>query len=392
MIDDAILTEVAERFGTPTYVYDLGAIGERVEALQHACPTVQLRFAVKANPSGAVLRHLAAMGVGAEAITAGEVYRALRAGMPAKTILIGGPGQGPEVRALARDVDVGLVSLDGVGQWHAWKHALPATTRFLVRVLPNFDPRTHPHLATGAVGSKFGMAVDEARALATDVAKSGRLAGFHVHAGSMIDDLAVHERVLDILDDLLADVPGTDVLDLGGGFAVPDFDVNALAALVGPWTERRGLSLVLEPGRFLVADAGTLLTRVLWKKGRDPVHWICDAGMAQLVRPALYDAVHPIRVVDGGHLDGSRPSQASVVGEVQGPLCENADRLGRARSLDAQPGDLLAVERAGAYGLGMASNYASDLRPAEVVIAGGRPTLVRRRETVEDLVAMEVGA
>lgn len=385
MLADALLHSLAADHGTPLYVYDLDEVAERVATLRAAFPEAHVRYAVKANPNGRLLATLARLGVGAEAITVGEVARAVRAGMPGHELLVGGPGQGRDLREYAAAVGVGHVSLDSLGQWQAWRDAPPPRSGFLVRVNPEFDPRTHEHLATGAEGSKFGLPAAAARDLAHQVHAAGRLAGFHVHAGSMIADPAVHDEILQRVEPLFAAFPGARTFDLGGGFAVPDFPLERLAARVRPWARERGLSLVLEPGRWLVAQAGLLLTRILWRKDDPPGHWIVDAGMAQLLRPALYDAEHPIRRVGDA---SSGPG--SQVGDVDGPLCENADRLGRRRTLTANPGDLLAVESAGAYGMAMASNYASDLRPPEVAIEEGRPRLVRRREVPEDLWRLEI--
>ena len=172
-------------------------------------------------------------------------------------------------------------------------------------------------------------------------------------------------------------------LDLGGGFAVPGFPLDAFAAKVRAFTNRFGLELILEPGRYLVADAGVLLTRVLHVKRGERTHVIADAGMADLLRPALYGAAHPVRVLGNKERAGERV-------DVDGPLCENADRLGRGLELPTPlPNDLLVVEQAGAYGLTMASNYASSLRPAEVTIRGTRVRLARRRETVADVLRLE---
>jgi diaminopimelate decarboxylase len=388
-VTDDLLTRLAERHGTPLYVYDLDRVATRVATLRAALPGARLRYAVKANANGALLRHLATAGVGAEVITVGELARALRAGIPAGEVVVSGPGQDPDLRRLAREADVGLVSLDGPGQWHAWRDDLPPTTRFLVRVRPGFDPGTLPQLATGARDSKFGLPPGEALELARDVAAAGRLAGLHVHAGSMIADVDVHAAALASLDALLEALPTRAwTVDAGGGFAVPGFDLARYARRIGDWAALRGVDLIVEPGRWLTAEAGVLLTRVLWRKEDAPVHWICDAGMAQLLRPALYDAEHPVRVVRTAPAPAGEP----VRGDVDGPLCENADRLARDRLLDAGPGDLLAVEQAGAYGMAMASNYASDLRPAEVVVEDGVDRLVRLRETPEDLWRLEDAA
>ncbi len=381
------LTAIAAQFGTPTYVYDLDAVTGRLRSLFEVLPHAQVRYAVKANASGAVLSALAAEGAGMEAITLGELTRALRAGVPAARILIGGPAQGGSLREAVLAHGVGTVSLDSVSQWRDWQGELAAgrfgAPRFLVRVNPALDPRTHEHLATGSGDSKFGMTPEVALQLARELAGAGLFEGYHVHAGSQIGDLGVFRAVLASLGPLYDAQPGP-TLDIGGGYRVPDFPLAEYARLVGEFAESRGLRLMIEPGRYVVAEAGVLLTRVLHVKEGKVTHVIADAGMADLLRPALYGADHPLRVVTDAEREPVRV-------DVDGPLCENADRLGRDLLLAAPAkGDLLAVGHAGAYGLGMASNYASSLRPAEVVVSGGIARLARRREEPADLVLTEV--
>ncbi len=379
-LHDETLQRVAERFGTPTYVYDVGRVRSQVEALRRAVPSAHLFYAVKANPCGAVLRSLAEGGLGAEVISLGELARALRAGIPAGRILLGGPRQDAPLIAAAQEAGVGWVSLDSLSQAQAWGE-VETEARFLVRLNPGLDPRTHEHLATGAATSKFGVPFDEAAHIADTLGE--RLAGFHVHIGSQISDLEAYGEVFRQLNELLAMFPGADTVDLGGGFAVPDFPLRDFAAMLRAFAEVIGeRQLLLEPGRFLVAESGTLLTRVLHVKKGPTTHVICDAGMADLLRPALYGARHPLRVL-------GKAGEAVTV-DLDGPLCENADRLGRAVALPStEPGDLLAVGEAGAYGYAMSSHYASSLRPAEVVLDGGEARLVTERETVEDLWRLE---
>jgi len=390
MENDVRLHSLAGRYGTPLYVLDLDAVLRQLAVLRAAFPSATFRYAVKANANRHLLAWLAAQGVGCEVITEGELVRAVTAGVPGSSILVGGPGQRAAMRSRAREVGVGHVSLDGPEQWAAWADALPPNLRFFVRVNPSLDPATHPHLSTGSASAKFGVPPREALALARAVVAAGRFAGFHVHVGSMIPDASAYGGIVAILDALMDAVPEAQDVNLGGGFGVPSFDFGALAELLNPWLAARGARLMLEPGRVLVADAGILLTRVLWRKdpGEDVpgarTHWICDAGMAQLLRPALYGAEHPIRVVGAA-------SGAVGTGDVDGPLCENADRLGSDRTLAAAAGDLLAVESAGAYGLAMASNYASDVLPAEVVLAGGVVVGHRPRQSVEALLDLERG-
>lgn len=386
-MQDALLTDVAARFGTPTYVYDLDEVERRLAQLQAAFPFAELRYAVKANANGSLLRHLAGLGGGAEALTHGELEHALRAGFRPERIVLGGPGHTEALARRAAEARVSLVSLDSESAWAVWRRVQAPHTRFLVRLNPGFDPHTHEHLATAAASSKFGEPFPVALALAREVVAAGRLAGFHVHAGSMISDPDVADLVVAALTPLYAELPGLEVVDLGGGLAVPDAPLARFAEAYSRFAAAHGVRVLLEPGRSLVATAGTLLTRVLHVKEGERRHVIADAGMADLVRPALYGARHPIRLVG----KASAPASPALPTDVDGPLCENADRLGRDVDLPAVvPGDLLAVGHAGAYGFAMASNYAASLRPAEVVTRGGVARLSRRREQPEDLWRLEV--
>ncbi len=387
-IPDKLLLEIAHQFGTPAYVYDLDALDERLRQLQQALPAARIRYAVKANSAAAVLRRVAAAGAGAEVITLGELGRALAAGIPPEKLILGGPAQAAALRSQALDSRVALTSLDSESQWDDWQETLAAhpdrqPPGFLVRVNPALDPHTHRHLATGAADSKFGLLPEAAARLAGRVRRSGLFRGFHVHAGSQIADLKVFRGVLDALAPL-HDAHGGTILNFGGGYRVPDFPLKEYAELVGGFAAERGLELLVEPGRWLVAGTGGLLGTVLHVKEGPVTHVIADAGMADLLRPALYDAQHPIRLL--GDTTGRQP----VTVDVDGPLCENSDRLGRNRQLPGpRKGDILLVGEAGAYGMGMASNYASSLRPAEVAVSGGQARLVRRREEVADLLAAE---
>ena len=378
-----ILHQVAETYGTPMYCYDLKKVSSQVENLQDALPNAQLRYAVKANPNGALLKHFASLGLGAEVITLGELERAYRAGIASKKLLLGGPGQDVTLISRALELGVNHVSLDSVSQWKSWQESFKSEVEsitFFPRVNPALDPRTHEHLATGAATSKFGMTPQEAAEVATDL--GSQLGGFHVHAGSQISSSDVYDEILTVLEPLYKRFETAHTLDIGGGFAVPGFDLNLFVKKVTRFAERFDLDLIIEPGRYLVADAGVLISRVLHVKEGALRHVIANAGMADLLRPALYGAQHPIRVL------GKEGTQITL--DVNGPLCENADRLGRDLQLpNVEQGDLLVVEQAGAYGMAMASNYASSLRPAEVVVEGDDIRLVRRRETVEDLIRLE---
>lgn len=394
-LSDALLLEAAERFGTPTYLYDLTLVTRRVSALRAAFPGARLHYAVKANANGALLRHLRKLGVGAEALTLGELERCLHAGFNASDILLGGPGHTPALAARALEAGVSLISIDGPSTLSVWEEALGgapggSAPRLLVRVNPGFDPGTHEHLATAAATSKFGVRSGVAERVAERARRSGLLAGFHIHAGSTIMDGGVAARVVEALRPLYGRFAGLELVDFGGGFGVPNPPLREFAEQYLQFAEERSLTPLLEPGRYLVAEAGLLLTRVLHVKEGVRRHVIADAGMSDLLRPALYGAKHPVRLVGGER--GEEERRGAKRTDLDGPLCENADRLASEVALPgAARGDLLAVLEAGAYGFAMSSNYASSLRPAEVVWDGSELRLARRREQPSDLWRLEEG-
>jgi diaminopimelate decarboxylase len=379
MLSVQTLQTIAEKYGTPIYIYDLETIRQKISHLRQVLPNVNILYAVKANPSGAVLRHLASHGIGAEVITLGELERAYRAGVAKEKIILSGPRQDLPLVERALELKIQNVSLDSVSQWQLWKTVDAKGVNFYPRVNPALDPKTHEHLATGAAESKFGMTVTEAREVAEDLGKQP--AGFHVHAGSQITEASVYDDIFAALTPLY-EMFKPKHLDIGGGFGVPGFPFELFAQKVTTFADKFGLEVTIEPGRYLVAEAGVLLTKVLHVKQGALHHVIADAGMADLLRPALYGAKHPIRAL--------KQTTHTVSVDVDGPLCENADRLGRGVTLsEVTQGDLLVVEQAGAYGHTMSSNYASSFRPAEVTIQGDTITLARRRETVDDLLRLE---
>jgi diaminopimelate decarboxylase len=386
MIDNLVLQHIAETYGTPTYIYDLATISTKIQYLRQVLPAANLLYAVKANPSGAILRHLASHGVGAEVITLGELERAVRAGIAKEKIILSGPRQDTPLIERALELNVQNVSLDSVSQWQLWKTVNAKGVHFYPRVNPALDPKTHEHLATGAAESKFGMTVAEAKEVAEELAEQNQLEGFHVHAGSQITEASVYDDIFSALTPLYETFKPKR-LDIGGGFGVPGFPFEMFAQKVTAFAEKFGLEVTIEPGRYLVAEAGVLLTKVLHVKQGALHHVIADAGMADLLRPALYGAKHPIRALKENNQQGTTHM---LTVDVDGPLCENADRLGRNIALsEVAQGDLLVVEQAGAYGHTMSSNYASSYRPSEVTVAGDTITLVRKRETIDDLLRLE---
>ncbi|MDF2770956.1 MAG: diaminopimelate decarboxylase [Geminicoccaceae bacterium] len=396
------LSTIADAFGTPSYVYSAGAVREQYARLATVLDGVPFRihYSLKANSCGAILRVLRSLGTGAEVVSGGELFRAQRAGFPASDIIFGGVGK--TEREIAQGLDAGILLLNVESDAELRLIDRLARERGVVapvaiRVNPEISVETpHSYIRTGEKGHKFGIPYDEVR----EVARLARslsnvsLRGLDMHVGSQLSRLDAYrhgiERVLHLLDEVRAD-GATDLryLDIGGGLAVTydaeePTDLERFSEIVVPAVRSTGLQLIVEPGRFMVGNAGVLLSRVLYRKrsgGKELV--IVDAGMTDLLRPSHYNAYHRIEAV--GTMDGR--TRVDVVG----PVCESGDFLALDRELeDLRPGDLVAVHSAGAYGYVMASNYNTRPKPAEVLVDGDRYALVTERETYEHLVSREV--
>jgi diaminopimelate decarboxylase len=395
------LDEIAGRFGTPLYVYSWALIEGAFRAYAEALRSVPHRicYALKANSSGAILRLLAGLGAGADIVSGGELLAAERAGFPANRIVFAGVGKSDDEIALGLSRGIAVFNAESEAEIEriaSLAGSMGQTARVALRVNPDIDARSHPYISTGLRESKFGVDID----LAVDVLERARrlpalrVVGVQCHIGSQIADLAPVEEaaraMASLSRDLLRRGFALETLDLGGGLGV-DYDgagvpgPEALAARVVPEVRDLPLTLVVEPGRSLVGAAGILLTRVLSRKeNRGKSFEIVDAGMNDLLRPALYDAFHRIEPV------ASR-RRASTRLDVVGPVCETGDFLARDREMeDVERGELLAVLDAGAYGFAMSSRYNMRARAAEVLVEEGRARLIRRRETFEDLIATEV--
>ncbi len=372
-----LLVEAAERWGTPLYVTDLDAASSSARAWQDAVPGALVAYAVKANPDPALLRRLAQDGTGAEVVGPVELALAIRAGIAAERIVVNGVGQ-TDADLVAAAASGALVNAESLGALDVLLAA--GSARIGLRVNPGLEASTHPHLATGAEESKFGIALGDVAMARQRVRAAGlALESVGAHIGSAIDDPSpfglLAARMMALAHEL-----GAERIDLGGGFAgAPD----AWAAAVLPHIDRPA-RLVIEPGRSIVRDAGWLVTRVIRVQGRG--HIVVDAGMTELLRPMLYGAHHPVELLrSGARLPHGGPWTLS------GPICEAGDILARHVDLgpDAGEGAVLAIGEAGAYGLAMASSYNGRLRPAQVVIEGDRLRLSRRRETLEDVIARD---
>jgi diaminopimelate decarboxylase len=400
--DDVALASVAEAVGTPTHVYSRAVLRERFAVLDAAFAAYphDLHYAIKANATLAVVREMRAAGADADANSGGEIEVALRAGFaPAQIVFTGvGKTHGELVRA----VTLGLKAINAespgeVDRIQAIAAAHNAVARVAVRVNPDVEAGSHPHISTGHRSNKFGMSVAHAYAMVTAMAERPNLqvVGLHVHIGSQITDPAPLTQAAATIATMAGTLAGHGIalehLDIGGGLGIAYepgqrvISAEDYAAAVLPVIRPTGLRLVLEPGRWITGPAGVLLARVVDLKaqadGRQFV--IVDAGMTDLLRPALYNAWHEIEAVvprDGAALDC----------DVVGPVCETSDTLGKQRSLPpVQVGDLLMVRDTGAYGSVMASNYNRRPTAAEVLVDGETWRVVRRRQTVDDLLQWE---
>lgn len=402
-IDDIAATDLAARYGTPLYVMSQRFMLEQARRLEAALrgPTPHLAcYAVKANPTLAVIQTFARAGLGADVTSGGELYRALRAGVPGEQIVFSGVGKTRDELVAALDAGVmatQVESLDEVRMLDQIAEERRQIAAVGVRVNPEIDPHTHPGIATGQAGSKFGIAWDMIQEAISTIQASPhlRLRGLSAHAGSQITEIGVFEQVAEKLAGLAREVVGEggdlDYVNFGGGLAVcyQDERVPKVEEWAGALRRAMGdlrLRLVVEPGRWLVAEAGVLLARVVAVKQNVDKHVVVvDAGMNDLLRPALYGSYHPIWPAER---DDSQPE---IVADIAGPVCESSDVVGRERTIRRpRQGDVLAILCAGAYGSSMGSNYNSRRRPAEVLIrADGVVRVIRDRETYGDLVRGE---
>jgi diaminopimelate decarboxylase len=400
--DGVRVAHVAKAVGTPVYVYSGALIRSRLQALHEAFADVPhaIHYALKAHSSLAVLRLIRAGGAGADANSGGEIEVALRAGFIPPDIVFTGVGKTRDELETAVALGLKAINAESAGELDridAIAQAQGVRARVALRVNPDIDPQTHAHIATGLRRSKFGVPLDEAAAICR--ARVGRpgleFVGVHAHVGSQIrrvDPLARAAAALATLARSLRDAGvRLEHVDVGGGLGVAydggeEPDVAEYAAAVIAATRDTGATLVLEPGRWLMAPAGVLVASIVDTKpapeGRRFV--VLDAGMTELIRPALYDAFHRIAMVTPRH------GVPDVACDVAGPVCESSDMFGRDRPLpDPQVDELVAVLDAGAYGSVMASNYNRRPQPPEVLVDHGAWRLIRRRQTIEEQLACE---
>jgi diaminopimelate decarboxylase len=399
--DGVPLSTIAQAAGTPTYVYSAEAIRGRYQAIDTAFAGYphRLHYALKANSAFALVRLLQGIGSAVDANSIWEIDLARRAGFEPADIVFTGVGKSDAELECAVPLGLRAINVESAGELarvEAIAARLGVVARVAIRINPDIDARSHPHISTGLRINKFGVPSDAARDLAHSMAgrPALRLVAVHVHVGSQITAVEPLRRAAAFLAETAAALASSGIqleyLDAGGGLGVayddapavsPEDYVSALVSQIRP----TGLPIVVEPGRSVVAAAAVLLARVVDVKPRDATSTfaVLDAGMTELLRPALYNAFHRIEPV--------KPRAAALQRyELVGPVCESSDVVGRDRMLPAlEQGDLVAIRDAGAYGSAMASNYNRRPLPAEVLVDAGRWRVIRRRQTVDDMLALE---
>jgi len=398
------LTTIAAAIGTPFYCYASATIERHYKVFAGAFADVDalVCYAMKANSNQAVIATLAKLGAGADVVSEGELLRARMAGVPADKIMFSGVGKTERELALAVDEKILCINVESEPELDRLAAIAAAKGRVAdisIRVNPDVDPRTHAKIATGKAENKFGIPISRAREVYARAArlKGVRVIGVDMHIGSQIIELDpfgdAFALLADFVGQLRADGHAISHIDLGGGLGIPyrednepPPDPDAYAAIVKRATQNLGCKLIFEPGRLIVGNAGILVTRVIYlKRGEAKTFVIVDAGMNDLVRPTLYEAHHDIRPVRQ-----APPGAPRIMADVVGPVCESGDYLALDRAVvEPQPGDLLAVMTAGAYGAVQAGTYNSRALVPEVLVRQGEWALVRPRQTLEEMIALD---
>lgn len=405
-VESVPVPDIVRSVGSPVYVYSRRYLESRYQALNNAVADCgsggRICYAVKANSNLSVLKLFSDLGAGFDIVSAGELQRVMAAGGDPGRVVFSGVGKTAEEMDLALKFGIDCFNVESAAELERLEERarlLARPARIALRINPDVDAATHPYISTGLKDNKFGVPADLALKLYQQAASSDWLTpvGVACHIGSQIEQLApmleALARLLDLVDALSAQGIELEHVDMGGGFGVTyqdevDFDVAAYGARVKAALQGRRLHLSVEPGRYLVANGGILVTRVEYLKpspGTEKQFAVVDAAMNDLIRPALYQAWHGVEVV-------TTPGSASISGiwDVVGPVCESGDFLAKDRDLTLAPGDLLAVHSAGAYAMAQSSNYNSRPRPAEVLVDGTGFQTIRRRETTEDLYRHEL--
>ena len=403
--DGQSVSKLAAQFKTPLYVYSERLIQERYESYVRGAAgrRVQICFAVKANSNLSVLRLLAGLGAGADIVSGGELYRCQKAGMPSSKIVFSGVGKTDDEIEAALQAQIMLFSVESAEELNRLSALAARSGRrapVSLRMNPDVDAKTHPYISTGLKANKFGIPYTEFDAMIdhAQTLPGIELSGFGYHIGSQLTDVSGFEeaalRGKELARRFLEKMGKLPFLDAGGGLGIrykgeappePEQYVRRILSILDfPET-----TILFEPGRSIVGSAGALLTTILFRKeNEEKTFYICDAAMNDLIRPALYSAYHEILPAREDRVSDRNPLRR---GDLVGPVCETGDFLARDRDLPHfEQSDIAALATTGAYGFVMASNYNSRPRPAEVIIADGKPVLIRRRETLDGLISAEL--
>lgn len=394
------VSAIADAVGTPAYIYSKHTLVDHFRRLREAFAEVDplIRYAVKANGNLAILKTLAAEGAGFDVVSQGEIHRVLAAGGDASKIDFAGVGKTREEIVFALEAGIDTFNVESEGELDLideTARALGKTAHIALRVNPDVDPQTHTYISTGKAETKFGLDIARARAIAESLTErvGVRLTGLHVHIGSQITQVGPHvemvKRLLALAEDLKGFHPHLKAINIGGGFGIHYREDEApamtdFAEPMVPLLKQSGFEIHMEPGRILMGNAGILVARVVYVKTSGSKRFvICDAAMNDLIRPSLYQAFHRIEPV------APREGETAPI-DLVGPVCESGDFLAKDRDFPpVEPGDLVAVRSAGAYGFVMASNYNARPRAAEVLVDGDRFAIVRERESMDDLIRGE---
>ncbi len=410
------LNALAQQFGSPLYVYSKAALTANFSAYADACKKAGrtehgdkggalICYSVKSNSNLAVLNVLGKLGSGFDIVSGGELLRVIAAGGDPRKVIFSGVGKGRDEMRLALQHDILCFNVESIPEVHRLNEVAGQTgkrARISLRVNPNVDAKTHPYISTGLKENKFGVAYEDALACYRDAAALPNIevVGIDCHIGSqLLDDaplLEALDKVIELIDRLESEGIAIHHLDIGGGIGITYDDeqpvpvgdyLGRLFARVDAWRKEkyagRAIKVMFEPGRSIVGNAGVLVTEVQYlKHGETKNFAVVDAAMNDLMRPALYEAWHGVQVVQ-------QRQDAARTYDVVGPVCESGDWLARSRELAIEPGDLLALMSAGAYGMTMASNYNTRGRAAEVLVDGDKAHLIRKRENPADLFALE---
>lgn len=396
------VSQIAKQVGTPCYVYSHATLIRHIRAYDNAFKNIPhlMAFAMKANSNLAILRLMAKEGSGVDIVSGGELFRALKAGVSPSKIVFAGVGKNAEEIRDALKAEILMFNIESSAEMHAINDVAASVGKIApvaLRINPDIDPKTHPYISTGLKKSKFGIAADRAleEFRVASTLRHIHVVGVHAHIGSQLTEVTPFveslKKVLALVDTLKGQGTNIRYLNIGGGLGITYSDEkpplpHELAEALSPLVKGLDLTLVMEPGRVIVGNAGILVTKALYEKiGESKRFVIVDAAMNDLIRPSLYSAYHDIRPVSEALLH--RPKHQV---DVVGPVCESGDFLAKDRSLpEVNPGDLLAVMSAGAYGFVMASNYNSRPRVPEVLVKDNEVHVVRARESYDDLVRGE---